>query len=127
MNRDRLLRLALTADAAACGVMGVGLAAASAALDGVLGIPTGWLVALGVVLIGIATGLGWLARRPVIPAGAGWVVVAGNLVWVAASVVTVLAGFWPLTVAGTVVVLVQAAAVLALVDLEFMGLRRLAV
>jgi hypothetical protein len=124
MNRDRLLRTALTADAAACGVMGAGLALAAAALDGVLGIPTGWLVALGVVLIGIAAGLAGLATRRVIPAGAGWAVIAGNLVWVAASVVTVVAGFWPLTVAGTVVVLAQAAAVLALVDLEYLGLRR---
>lgn len=124
MNRDRLLRTALTADAAACGVMGVGLAVAAAALDGVLGIPTGWLVALGVVLIGVAAGLGWLATRRIIRADAGRAVIAGNLVWVAASVVTVVAGFWPLTVAGTVVVLAQAAAVLALVDLEYLGLRR---
>jgi hypothetical protein len=124
MNRDRLLRLALTADSAACGGMGLGLALAAAALDGVLGIPTGWLVALGVVLVGCAAGLGRLATRPTIPAGAGWFVIVGNLGWVAASVVTVVAGFWPLTVAGTVVVLVQAAAVLALVDLEYLGLRR---
>lgn len=124
MNRDRLLRLALTADAAACGVMGAGVALGAAALDGVLGIPAGWLVTLGVALIGVAAFLGWLATRPTIPVGAGRVVIVGNLAWVAASVVTVVAGFWPLTVAGTVVVLVQAAAVLALVDLEYMGLRR---
>lgn len=124
MNRDRLLRRALTADSAACGVMGAGLALAAAGLDGVLGIPVGWLVALGVVLIGVATGLGWLATRPDIPAAAGRVVIAGNLAWVVASVVTVVAGVWPLTVAGTVVVLAQAVAVLALVDLEYVGLRR---
>ena len=124
MNRDRLLRLALTADAAACAAMGAGLALAAAALDEALGIPTGWLIALGVVLLGVAAGLGWLATRPAIPSGAGRVVIAGNLAWVAASIVTVVAGFWPLTVAGTVVVLVQAAAVLALVDLEYIGLRR---
>ena len=124
MNRDRLLRLALTADAAACGVMGAGLALAGAALDDVLGIPTGWLIALGVVLIGIAAGIGWVATRPTIEANAGWFVIVGNLVWVAASIVTVVAGFWPLTVAGTVVVIAQAVAVLALVDLEYVGLRR---
>lgn len=124
MNRDRLLRLALTADAAACGVMGAGLALAGVALDDVLGIPTGWLIALGVMLIGIAAGIGWVATRPTIGANAGWLVIAGNLAWVAASVVTVVAGFWPLTVAGTVVVIAQAVAVLALVDLEYMGLRR---
>jgi hypothetical protein len=124
MNRNRLLRLALAADAAACGAMGAGLAIAAAALDTALGIPAGWLVALGVVLVGCAAGLGWLSTRPVIPAGAGWFVIAGNLAWVAASVVTVVADFWPLTVAGTVVVLLQATAVLALVDLEYIGLRR---
>jgi hypothetical protein len=124
MNRDRLLRLALTADAAACGAMGVALALPAAALDDVLGIPAGWLVALGVALVGCAAGLGWLATRPVIDAGAGRFVIVGNLVWVAASVVAVVAGFWPLTVAGTVVVIAQAVAVLALVDLEYLGLRR---
>ena len=126
MNRDRLLRLALTADAGACGVMGAGLALAGAALDDVLGIPTGWLIALGVMLIGCAAGLGWLATRPTIEPNAGWFVIVGNLVWVAASVVAVVAGFWPLTVAGTVVVIAQAVAVLALVDLEYLGLRRVA-
>ena len=84
MNRDRLLRLTLTADAAACGVMGVGLALPAAALDGVLGIPAGWLIALGVALIGVAAGIGWVATRPTIEANAGWFVIVGNLVWVAA-------------------------------------------
>jgi hypothetical protein len=126
MNRDRLLRLALTADAAACGVMGVGLALPAAALDGVLGIPAGWLIALGVALIGVAVGIGWVATRPAIEANAGWLVIVGNLVWVAASIVAVVAGVWPLTVAGTVVVIAQAVAVLVLVDLEYVGLRRAA-
>jgi hypothetical protein len=126
MNRDRLLRLTLTADAATCAVMGAGLALAAAALDDVLGIPTGWLVALGVALLGVAAGIGWVATRPTIEANAGWLVIAGNLVWVAASVVAVVAGFWPLTVAGTVLVIGQAVAVLALVDLEYLGLRRVA-
>lgn len=121
---NRLLRLALTADAASCGVMGAALALGAAAFDSALGVPTGWLVGLGVVLIGAAALLAWLATRPEVPAAAVTTVIVGNLAWVAASVVTVVAGFWPLTVAGVVVVIVQAAAVLALVDLEYLGLRR---
>lgn len=116
--------MALTADAAACGVMGAVLAGAGAALDEVLGIPAGWLVALGVALMAIAAGIAWVATRGRIPRAAGWLVIGGNLAWVAASVATVVAGVWPLTVAGTVVVLVQAAAVLAIVDVEWVGLRR---
>jgi hypothetical protein len=123
-GRDRLLRLALRIDAAACGALGLASAAGAAALDGVLGIPSGWLVSLGAVLIACAAGLGWLSARSVIPAAAGWAVVAGNTVWVLASVAAVVAGWWPLTAVGTVLVLAQAAAVLALVDAEWQGLRR---
>ena len=108
------------------GLVLAGLARAGGALDDVLGIPTGWLLALGVVLVGCAAGLGWLATRSTIGVNAGRVVIVGNLVWVAASIATVVAGFWPLTVAGTVVVIGQAVAVLALVDLEYLGLRRVA-
>jgi hypothetical protein len=121
---NRLLRLALTADSVACGVMGGGTALAAAALDGPLGIPAGWLVGLGVVLVGAAVVLGRVATRPEIPAAAARLVIVGNLAWVAASVVAVVAGVWSLTAAGTVVVLAQAVAVLALVDLEYVGLRR---
>jgi hypothetical protein len=62
------------------------------------------------------------ARRH-LPTPASWAVVAGNLLWVAASVVVVAAGWWTPTAAGTAVVLVQAAAVALFAVLQFLGLR----
>ena len=50
--------------------------------------------------------------------------VAGNLVWAAASVLAAVAGWWSPTTLGTVLVLAQAAAVVLLVELQPTGLRR---
>jgi hypothetical protein len=41
-------------------------------------------------------------------------------------VVAVVAGWWPLTAAGVAIVIAQAVVVAALVELEWVGLRRLA-
>ena len=123
---DKLLRLALRVDAAACAGMGIVLAAGAAALDDALGIPAGWLVGLGVVLVAFGAGLGWLSATATIPAALGWAVVAGNVAWVLASLAAVAVGWWPLTAVGIAIVIVQAVAVAALAEAECVGLRRLA-
>ena len=123
---DKLLRLALRVDAAACAGMGLVLAAGAAGLDSALGIPTGWLVGLGVVLVAFGAGLGWLSTTATIPAALGWAVVAGNVGWVLASVAAVAVGWWPLTAVGVAIVIAQAVAVAVLAEAEFVGLRRLA-
>lgn len=51
-------------------------------------------------------------------------VIAGNALWVLASVVAVLADWLTLTSAGTVVTLAQAAAVAVLAEAQLIGLRR---
>jgi hypothetical protein len=53
-----------------------------------------------------------------------WGIIALNILWVIDSVVLVAAGWFALTVLGTVFVLVQALAVAIFADLEFVGLRR---
>jgi hypothetical protein len=121
-----LLRVALRVDAAACGVMGLATVFGAAALDSVLGIPAGWLVGLGLVLIACAVGLGLLAVSRAAPGGLVWFVVVGNLGWVAASVAAVTFDVWPLTAVGTAVVIAQAVAVLALADLEWLAAHRAA-
>jgi hypothetical protein len=123
---DRLLRMALRVDAAACAGMGLVLAAGAAALDEVLGIPAGWLVGIGVVLVAFGAGLAWLSAGAAIPAPLGRAVVAGNAAWVVASVAAVAMGWWPLTAAGVAIVIAQAVAVAALAEAEWMGVRRLA-
>jgi hypothetical protein len=106
--------------------MGLVLAAGAVALDGTLGIPTGWLVGLGAVLIACGAGLGWLSATATIPPVLGRAVVVGNLAWAVASAAAVAVGWWPLTAAGIAIVIAQAVVVVALAELEWMGLRRLA-
>src|SRR5918992_1451375 len=123
-DRERLLRRSLQLDAAASGALGVLLAAGGAVLDGPLGIPAAVLVPVGglLVLYGAALWLLGLRSRPSPPAVK--VVVAGNLVWVAASVLAAVAGWWSPTTLGTVLVVAQAAAVALLAELQLTGLRR---
>lgn len=118
------LRRILAVDSITCGVVGAAGAGGAAALDGELGIPTGWLVALGLVLVGSAAVLARLATLEVVPPPAAWLVIGVNVVWAAASMVVVVAGWWPLTAAGVAVVIAQAAAALALADLEWFSVRR---
>jgi hypothetical protein len=123
-DRDRLLRQSLVLDAAASGGLGVLLAAGGALLDGPLGIPASVLVPVGGFLVAYAAALWLLGSRAVVSRPAVEVVVAGNLLWVAASVAAAAAGWWSPTTLGTVVVLAQAAAVVGFAALQVSGLRR---
>lgn len=123
-DRDRLLRRSLYLDAVASGGLGLLLAAAGAMLDELLGIPAVALVPVGGFLVVYAAALWFVGSRPRVSRPAVWVVVVGNLLWVAASVVAVIAGWWSPTAAGTVFVLAQAVAVALFAELQFTGLRR---
>jgi len=124
MHRDRLLRLALRLDGGVSGVAGLVVTAAASTLDGVLGIPAGWLVALGLFLVAWAAALGWLSTRPRIPAGPVWAIIAVNVLWIADSVAAAVANWFPLTALGLAVVVAQALGVVVFAELEYMGLRR---
>jgi sulfite exporter TauE/SafE len=124
-SRDRraLLRDSIRLDAVVTGTAGVLLAAGAPVLDGLLGVRPALLVALGVFLIAYAAALLVLARAG---APARWVkaVIAANVLWVAASVVAVLADWLTLTAFGTAFALVPAAAVALLAELQLIALRR---
>jgi hypothetical protein len=123
-DRDRLLRRSLNLDAVASGGLGLLLAAAGTLLDEPLGIPSSALVPVGVFLVAYAAALWFVGSRPRVSRPAVWVVVVGNLLWVAASVVAAIAGWWSPTAVGTGFVLAQAAAVALFAELQFTGLRR---
>jgi hypothetical protein len=123
-DRGRLLRQSLLLDAVASGAMGVLLAAGSTFLDDPLGIPASVLVPVGGFLLAYTVGLWLLGSLPRPSHPAVRVVVAGNLLWVAASVVAVVAGWWSPTGAGTAFLLLQAAAVAVFAELQVTGLRR---
>lgn len=123
----RLLRLVLRVDAAASGALGLAGLAAAPQLSALLGPPAPVLVGTGAFLAAFATGLLVLAARPVVPRPAAATVVVGNAVWVVGSAAAAVAGWEALTGLGVAVVLGQAAAVAVLADLQWLGLRRLAV
>jgi hypothetical protein len=120
----RLLRQSLKLDAVASGALGVLLAAGGAVLDELLGIPAAVLVPVGGFLVAYAAVLWFLGTRARVSRPAVGVVAVGNLLWVAASVVAVVAGWWSPTATGVAVVLAQAAAVVVFAELQFTGLRR---
>ncbi len=120
---SRGVRLAVRLDAAVTGAFGALLALASPLHDGWLSVDTALLIALGVVLLGYGLVLELVvARRPT--RALVWEVIALNLVWVVASGVAVLTDALTLTTLGTVFVLLQAAAVALIAELQFLALRR---
>jgi hypothetical protein len=112
----------LRVDALVSGAFGLLLAAAAPLVDGLLGAPVGFLIPLGVFLLGYAGVLVLFARRGA-PTRTVKAVVAGNALWVVASVAAVLADVLTLTATGTVVALLQAGAVALLAELQLRSLR----
>jgi hypothetical protein len=121
---DTLLRLALKLDGVVSGAMGVAFVAASPLLDGALGVPAAFLIALGVALVVYGRLVYDLAVSRTAPRHLVLAVIGANLAWVALS-----AGFLALdafspTVAGQVLTAVQAAGVAGFAALQTAGLRR---
>ena len=109
-NPNRLLRLALLADAASSGAMGLLLAMAAQPLSPLLGLPAALLQPVGFGLLPFAAFVAWAATREPIGRGLAWTIVLVNAVWVIDSLV--LLG-WPglaPTGLGQVFVVVQALA-----------------
>jgi hypothetical protein len=112
----------LRVDALVSGAFGLLLAAAAPLVDGLLGAPVGFLIPLGIFLLAYAGILVLFARRGA-PTRAVKAVVAGNALWVAASIGAVLADLLTLLTTGTVVALLQAGAVALLAELQLRSLR----
>lgn len=126
--RRRTMRRALDLDIAVTGAVGLATAAAANPLATPLGIPSAWLLGLGLFMVAYAAEL-LVLRRAVIdrgrPSAPRWVraVAAGNAGWVAASVAAVLLGAWDLTPAGVAVVLAQAVVVEVFANLQWRAAR----
>jgi hypothetical protein len=119
------LRRTLAADATASGVLGLLLVAAGGTLAPALGLPEALLRGAGALLLPFAALVAMLASRPVPQRTAVWALVAGNALWVVASVLVLVVGSGAPTALGIAFVVAQALAVVALSDFEVMGLRRM--
>jgi hypothetical protein len=119
----KLLRGALKLDAVVTGANAVAYVAGAALLSDWLGLPVALLVAVGTFLAVYAAGVWHVATRPSVAAAAVWAVIALNVAWAADSfLMLAVDGFSP-TLAGQVVVAVQAVGVLGFAALQYAGLR----
>ena len=124
VRRDSLLHRGLQLDAIASGAMGALLLVAGAPTARLLELPVGLLRWVGLACLVWAAVTGWLGTRPVVPRRAAIAVIVFNLVWVVDSIALLFVDRVDPNGLGVAFVLVQAAAVLAVTELQYTGLRR---
>lgn len=120
---DRPLRVSLRLDSLMCAVFVPVLLVGAGLFGDLLGLPGALLIGAALVLAPFAAFLWWVSATPVIRPSAVSVAVAGNALWVLASL-AVLALLTPTTL-GFAFVLVQAAAVAGITVVEAVALRRI--
>jgi hypothetical protein len=111
----------LNLDAATCAAMGLLLVLGAQPIAGITAIPATLLFWAGALLIPIALYMVVVARAGTGSALAVWLVILGNLGWIAASLA--LVGFIAPNGLGTALILAQAVVVTALALLEYQAWR----
>jgi len=124
-SSDKFLRTILGLDAATCVATGLLLTVGAGAIAELTLIPANVSFYAGLSLFPIALFIGFVASRRVLARPLVWLVIAGNALWVAASLWLMFGGSTAPSTIGYAFVLVQAAAVAVLAELEYFGLRRL--
>lgn len=119
-----LLRRVLAVDAVFSGASGIAMIVFADLLANLLQLPAELISEAGIVLVPFAAFVGFVASRSEPARFAVWIVIALNVVWVVDSIVLLFTGWVAPNALGYAVVIAQAAGVLALADLEYMGLRR---
>jgi hypothetical protein len=117
-----LLRFALTLDGVVTGAMGVAFLAGAGLLDGRLGLPAGLIAAVGAFLAVYGTLVLRLAQRPVRAAVVA--VIAANAVWAVDTLLALALDWHEPTLAGQLVIAVQAVGCAGFAALQSLGLRR---
>lgn len=123
MKLSTFLKRVLMLDAASCLAMGALLTIGADGLAALFGLDEAIVRGAGIALLPIAAFIAWLGTRAVAAAGLVYILIFGNLLWVAESlaVVSTASG---ITVIGIAFVGAQAAAVAGLTWLEWIGVRR---
>jgi hypothetical protein len=118
------LRGVLLVDAVATAATGVLLTLGASFLDDLLGLPSRFLVTVGVPLIPYAAFVAWLGTRHTTSPAVIRFIVWSNVAWVAGSVALLASRVFEPTALGVVFVVAQAIAVAFFAELQFVGLRR---
>ncbi len=118
------LRRILWTDALVSAVSGIAVAVLAGWLVPILGLPQALLRNAGLILLPFAALVIFAATRVPVSRGLVRAVIAINLIWVIDSIALLLSGWVSPTGLGYALVLIQAAGVAVLAELEYLGLRR---
>ena len=121
---ETTLRRVLLLDAAVTGVNGVAYLAGATVLDDLLGVSPSALRPIGAFLVAFAAVVAVVATRRPIPAGAVRELMAGNALWVLASLAMAATGALDANAVGTTWTVLQAATVAGFVALQRGALAR---
>jgi hypothetical protein len=124
IRASSLLRRVLIVDAVTSGACGVAMFALADVFASLLQLPADLVREAGIVLLPFAAFVGFVASRQEPARLAVWAIIALNIVWVVDSILLLFTGWVAPNVLGYVFVIAQAAMVLVLADLEYMGLKR---
>lgn len=120
----KLLRLALTADAAASLGLGALMIAAGGFVAGLTALPAGLLVWAGVALLPWGAFIAWAATRADTPRLAVQIVIEVNLLWTIGSFALMAFGVIYPNALGVAFVALQALTVLGLAVVQWIALRQ---
>jgi hypothetical protein len=121
------LRNVVLADAATCLLTGTLLTFGARFLAHLTAIPVTVLLYAGISLIPVAAFMAVTATRAALPALGVWVIIAGNALWVAASVGLMIGPWIAPNALGYAFIAAQAVAVAVLTKLELDGTRNMTV
>jgi len=118
------LRRAILADAIFSGASAVLLSLGAGPLAPLLNLPEPLLRETGLFLIAYAALVGWLGTRQAMPKALVVIVIAGNAAWTIASIALLFSGWVNPNLPGETLVAMQAIAVGAFAELQYIGLRK---
>ena len=124
INPSVFLRRAILADAIFSGASALLLTFGAGALALLLNLPEALLHEIGLFLIAYAALVGWLGTRQSMPKALVAIVIAGNAAWTIASIALLFSGAVTPNLLGEAAVAIQAIAVGAFAELQYIGLRR---
>jgi hypothetical protein len=118
------LRRAILADAIFSGASALLLTFGAGELAPLTNLPEALLRETGLFLIAYAALVGWLGTRQSMPKLLVLIVIAGNAAWTLGSIALLFSGAVTPNLLGEAVVAIQAVAVGALAELQYIGLRK---
>ena len=124
INPSLFLRRAILADAVFSGASALLLTFGAGALAPWLSLPEALLRETGLFLIAYAALVGWLGTRQSMPKALVMIVIAGNAAWTIASIALLFSGAVTPNLLGEAAIAIQAIAVGAFAELQYIGLRR---